>query len=186
MPGGGVIIVDEDSGAPGAAVVGPANLDSGAEPAKPRLQVQLQVCDDHCCCCCCCRTCGDGSLDAASARSVEALNTDGMREVEGRDTFLFCRREKMAISNWQAWPAAHTEKEGGRAPRSDCLLVSRVERGEDLLPRSTLLLQQSNSPAYFPGNSAAAVAGPPPQTNQPFKRALKYSSPKTTTQCLHV
>lgn len=72
MPGGGVIMLDEDSG---AAVVGHGNLDSGAEPARPRL------CDDHCCCGCC-STCGDGSLGAASVRSFNALNTDtvGMRK----------------------------------------------------------------------------------------------------------
>lgn len=37
MPGGGVIIVDEDSGAAVVAVVGRGNLDSGACPALPRL-----------------------------------------------------------------------------------------------------------------------------------------------------
>lgn len=87
VSGGGVIIVDEDSG---AAVVGRGNLDSGAEPAIPRL------CDDHCWCWCwcCSSTCGDGSLGAASVRSFKALNTDGMRNKKDENTnaLLLCSR----------------------------------------------------------------------------------------------
>lgn len=99
MSGRGVAVEQE---APAPAVVGPAHLPSGAEPARPRTAMQaLPLGDDHH------SSCGDGSLVDARVRSLEARAADCMGKAEGQ---LSCFQqgeghggEDTAIgSNWQA------------------------------------------------------------------------------------